>query len=254
MSTFFTIIPVTLSWLGLVAYALKMYYTLSGYADIAIGLGKILGFRVSENFDYPYTARSLTMFWEKWHMTMIAWFRRYIERPLGVRRANKALTNGFLLWVLIGVWHGAEVGILLWAIWNFIFLSIENIVNFDRIRIPAIGKHIYFLLVLLLGLVFFGSDSLYHAFQYLGNLFGMRHNGFFSETAMMFARENWLVLLLGMLFATPITQRFKNIVTERNVPGLLQGMLVFCYFAAYLLIAAISVIYIVGGRNVAFIF
>ena len=251
MSTFYTDIPITMAWLGVIAFSLQIYYILSGYADMAIGLGKIFGFDIHENFNYPYTSRSITEFWKKWHITMIEWFRQYVEKPLSQKYPEKTVFVLLLMWVLIGIWHGVGFSPIRFALWHFTFFAVENLIGFEQRKLPKFVKHMYFLLVMLIGWVLFGTTNLYHFVQYLGNMFGTRHNGFSSDIALMFVREYRPELILAFLFATPFARWLKT-VTGR-VPRLQKTVLSICQPIAYTAMLIISIIYIVSGRDLSFV-
>lgn len=117
------------AWLCILAYAFQIYFDFSGYSDMAIGLGKILGFTFPENFHYPYIARSITDFWRRWHMSLSGWFRDYVYIPLGGNRKGmkRQLLNIFIVWTLTGIWHGAGINFLLWGMWFALFLILEKL-------------------------------------------------------------------------------------------------------------------------------
>ena len=251
MSTFYTNIPITMAWLGVITFALQVYYVLSSYADMSIGLCKMFGFGIKENFNYPYASRSINEFWKKWHITMIDWFRRYIEKPLAKKYPDKIIFVLLLMWVLIGIWHGAGFSPIRFALWHFTFFSVENIIDFERRKIPKFAKHVYFLLVMLIGWVLFGTANWYHSIQYLGNMFGIRHNGFLSDIAAMFVREYWLELFLALLLATPFARWLKTLASR--LPRVPRFALNICYPIVYTAMLIISIVYIVSGRNLMYV-
>ncbi len=207
MSNTTTNVPVTMAWLGVIAYAFQLYYIWSGCVDMAIGLSWIAGLAPGENYNYPYVSKSVTEFWERWNLSLLAWFKKYLYSPLGDRRMKNndlMVKNMFIIWLLIGAWHGSEWTFLLWGVWHFIFITIERVIEFNERKISNVVRHFYTLFVVLTGWTLFRALDIYQAFLYIRNLFGLNENGFFSDTAMMMVRENRVYLLLAILFSAPL--------------------------------------------------
>ena len=163
------------SWLGAIAYLWQVYFDFSGYSDMAIGLGKMLGFDFPENFRYPYAATSVTDFWRRWHMTLSSWFRDYVYIPLGGNRRGKArqLFNLLITWLLTGFWHGASWNFVLWGLYYFAFLALEKLFLSKWLdRAPKLLGWAYTLLVTLVGWVLFAFESLPQGLAYLSRMFG----------------------------------------------------------------------------------
>jgi alginate O-acetyltransferase complex protein AlgI len=256
MSDAYANVPVTLAWLGSVAYTLQIYYDFSGYSDMAIGLGWMFGFRFQENFNYPYVSDSVGEFWRRWHISLTTWFREYVYFPLGGSRISNMDTvawNSFVVWVLTGMWHGAEWTFLLWGLWNFFFSSLERVTNFARRGIPPLMKHVYLLLVVNIGWVFFRASDLYQAFLFLRNMFGMNDNGFFSATATMFVREYWIFWALGILFSAPVMPRIGKALRDGGL-GLYGRLVCAVYPFAVLGLFAVCVAWLVKGSYNPFIY
>ena len=164
------------AWMGALAYTLQIYFDFSGYSDMAIGMGRIFGFRFLENFNYPYISGSITEFWRRWHMSLSLWFRDYVYIPLGGNRCSKSrmLLNLFIVWILTGIWHGANYTFWLWGLCYFLLLMVEKLVSYkipDFLLKKAIG-HIYTMLAVLLLWVVFRADSVSDAGRYIGIMFG----------------------------------------------------------------------------------
>lgn len=160
------------AWIGLLCYAMQIYYDFSGYSDMAIGLGLMLGFKFTENFDRPYISRSITEFWRRWHITLSNWMRDYLYIPLGGNRCSK-LRGVFNLWVvfiLSGLWHGAQWNFVVWGVYHGFFLSMERYLSDSRIRLPSILSLPGTFLVVMFSWVFFRCDSLAHASHYFSRL------------------------------------------------------------------------------------
>ncbi len=160
------------AWLGVIAYTLQIYADFSGYSDMAIGLGRILGFPYPENFDQPYRSRSVTEFWRRWHMTLSRWFRDYVYIPLGGNRlsALRVLLNLVVVFVLCGFWHGAAWTFVLWGVYHGALLVVERLLRqwLPGVRVPAVLGWGYTILAVMIGWVLFRADSVAAAWTYLG--------------------------------------------------------------------------------------
>ncbi len=164
-----------MAWTGAAAYTFQIYFDFSGYSDMAIGLGRMFGFRFPENFRYPYESVSITDFWRRWHMTLSTWFKEYLYIPLGGNRrglARQAL-NLFIVWGLTGFWHGAGWNFVMWGLYYFAILLIEKLFLLKALdRLPKPLRHVYALLMIVIGWVIFASDDTSVLLPYLGSLFG----------------------------------------------------------------------------------
>lgn len=162
------------AWFGIIFFSLQIYFDFSGYSDMAIGLGRILGFSFPENFNYPYTAKSIRDFWHRWHISLSAWFREYLYIPLGGNRKGEVRTlfNMLAVWLFTGLWHGAGFNFLMWGGYYFILLACERLFA-KKIpkRIPSLIKHAYSLFLILIGWVFFALPSVGEIAAYLGKMF-----------------------------------------------------------------------------------
>ena len=256
MSESLTNVPVTLAWLGAFAYTLQIYYDFSGYSDMAIGLGHMFGFTFRENFNYPYSAVSIVDFWKRWHISLSTWCREYVYFPLGgsrVRNLDRAARNLFIVWMLTGIWHGAEWTFILWGLWHSVFIVFEHVAGFGKRKMPPLPGHIYTLLVVVTGWVFFRSGDLYQAFLYLRNMLWMNDNGFFSVTALMFLREYWVFFAVGALFSLPVMPKMGDMIRSRvmGFPGRII-CLAYPFAMTALFIACVS--YLVKGVYNPFIY
>ena len=169
-------ISVLTSWIGIIAYTFQIYFDFSGYSDMAIGLGKMFGFDFIENFNYPYISKSVTEFWRRWHISLGTWFREYIYIPLGGNRVStlKHVRNLFVVWLLTGLWHGASWNFVVWGLYyGFILLMEKMVLNKVLIKLPNFIKHIYTMVLVIIGWVFFGSTSLSVAIDYIKVMIGM---------------------------------------------------------------------------------
>ncbi len=174
------------AWIGAVSYMLQIYFDFSGYSDMAIGLGEMFGFHFKENFNYPYISGSIREFWRRWHMSLSGWFQEYLYIPLGGSRKGKIRTviNKFIVFLCTGIWHGANVTFLFWGLYHGCFLMLEEIVPAIREeggKVKSFFQHVYTLLVVLIGFVFFRADSMYQGAAWIKTMF----TGFGSNTAAM---------------------------------------------------------------------
>lgn len=164
------------AWLGAVCYSLQIFYDFSGYSDMAIGLGRMFGFTFLENFNFPYISRSIQEFWRRWHISLSNWFRDYLYIPLGGNRCSpfRTVINLFTVFLLCGLWHGASWNFIIWGILHGFFLAGERGRFGEVIRnLPALFQHLYVVLVVIVGWVFFRAETFSQAVEYLGNMFGM---------------------------------------------------------------------------------
>lgn len=196
-------LPILTSWLGITAFAFQIYFDFSGYSDMAIGLGHILGFRFLENFNYPYMSKSITEFWRRWHISLGSWFRDYVYIPLGGNRkgAAKQVRNIAIVWFLTGIWHGASWNFLFWGIYFGIILIIEKFVLLRWLKkLPEIISHIYALFFIWIGWVIFAFDDFSKASNYLKSMFGGYKVGF-ADKNTMYLLSNFLIMLIILILA-----------------------------------------------------
>lgn len=195
------------AWLCVLLFSLHLYYDFSGYSDMAIGLGRMFGFRFPENFNYPYISKSITEFWRRWHISLSSWFREYVYIPLGGNRRGKArqFFNLAVVWLLTGLWHGASWNFVLWGAWFGVILILEKAFLLKALkRLPALFQHAYTLLLVLLGFLIFSAPDLSTAFSAFLSLFGV---GTAKEalSVVFYQLQSLLPLLaVAMLGATPL--------------------------------------------------
>jgi alginate O-acetyltransferase complex protein AlgI len=202
------------AWLGVVCYALQIYFDFSGYSDMAIGLGRMFGFDFLENFHYPYVARSVTEFWRRWHLSLSTWFRDYVYHPLGGNRQGRARTyaNLLIVFFLCGLWHGASWTFIVWGLFHGAFLVLERLGlsrALERAWLPV--RHAYTLLVVLVGWVFFRADSLAQAMLFLEAMVGLGAAGLSSMATLEYATlETVLVMMVAIPAATPLLPALQD--------------------------------------------
>ncbi|MFH5187379.1 MBOAT family O-acyltransferase [Paenibacillus sp. TAB 01] len=247
-------IPASLAWLGAAAYTLQIYFDFSGYSCMAIGLALMFGFKFEENFNYPYISKTITEFWRRWHISLGSWFRDYVYFPMGgsrVKNKDKMIRNLLVVWLLTGIWHGAEWTFVVWGLINFACIAVEKVFNLDKMNRFNRLRHVYAMLVVLIGWVIFRSHNLVEAGNYLGNMFGLNHNGFWSDYTYMFAKEYGVFFLLGIIFSTPIAKRINKLVVD-GAP--FSKSLEFTYPLGILFLFLLCVCYLVKGTYNPFIY
>jgi alginate O-acetyltransferase complex protein AlgI len=201
------------AWLGIVAFALQIYFDFSGYSDMAIGLGAVLGFVFPENFNYPYISRSVTEFWRRWHISLSSWFKEYVYIPLGGNRKGlpRQILNILIVWMLTGIWHGAGWNFLLWGLWFAAFLILEKLF-LGRVLsgLPELLGHLYCLAVVLVGWAVFELDSVGAITGYLAAMFGVGDRALWDGQALYLGRENLILLAVGAIASTPLCAGMVN--------------------------------------------
>lgn len=210
------------AWLGVVAFSLQIYFDFSGYSDMAIGLGRIFGFHFMENFRYPYESKSITEFWQRWHISLGTWFREYVYIPLGGNRKGllKQIRNIAIVWFLTGFWHGASWNFILWGVYFGVILMVEKgFLNKRMENISNVVKHLYVLLLLVIGwCIFTYSDMMYSA-EYVKALVGIAGQGIIDRQAIYFFYSNVVVFLLAAIGTTSLPNRLVTSLKNKK-PGL----------------------------------
>ena len=203
------------AWLGIIGYTLQIYFDFSGYSDMAIGLGKMMGFNFPENFDYPYLSKSISEFWRRWHMTLGAWFRSYVYIPLGGNRCSKwrNVFNLAVVWLLTGIWHGASWNFILWGCLYGVLIIMEKLFLGKLLeKLPTAIRWFYTMLLVVLGWVLFVTPDLSSAFSYMGIMFGS--TGILADSTALYLLINYGVMLILGIFAS--TDAWKIIVEKIN--------------------------------------
>ena len=212
-------LSVVSAWLGAVSYALMLYFDFGGYSDMALGLAEMFGFTFQKNFDYPYMSASITEFWRRWHISLGAWFRDYVYIPLGGSREGKARTvrNLLIVWLLTGIWHGANWTFLVWGLYYGLLLLLEKFV-FAKIldKIPNFLRAIPTLLLVIIGWVFFFSPSLGSAFRWLGSMLGLGAGGLLDATAKYYLSSCAIILVISAFGAFPLAAKLGNRALRRR--------------------------------------
>ena len=235
-------------WMYAVAFALNIYFDFSGYSDMAIGLGRVLGFHFVENFNYPYLSRSVTEFWRRWHISLGSWFRDYVYIPMGGSRVSRWrwVLNILTVWMLTGLWHGAAWNFVLWGLLFAALLLAEKWIPVLQ-RLPGVLRHGYVLLAVVLSFVLFNADSLAQAGQDFAGLFGFGSLSLTSAETLYYLKSYAVLFVLGILGSTPVV---KN--AARRIDGTKAGVVLEA--AAMLALLIVCTAYLVDGSFSPFLY
>lgn len=207
-------------WIGIIAYTLQIYFDFSGYSDMAIGLGRMFGFEFMENFNYPYISKTITEFWRRWHMSLSTWFREYVYIPLGGNRVStrRHIINLLIVWSLTGLWHGASWNFVVWGLYYGVLLILEKYLIGKYIeKAPVWAQHVYTLIIVIIGWVFFSSTDLSAAMEYLKILFCMGGVPFANTYTLYLLRTNLILLAIGCIAATHEPMKQFDILCKKNI-------------------------------------
>ncbi|MBR6231208.1 MAG: MBOAT family protein [Lachnospiraceae bacterium] len=196
------------AWLGAIAYTLQLYYDFSGYSDMAIGLGRIFGFKFQKNFDHPYVASSVTDFWRRWHISLSSWFREYVYIPLGGNRVSKSrhILNLLIVWLLTGLWHGASLNFILWGLYYGVWLILEKYVFGGFTEKHRLFSRIYTGIVFIFGWMLFVFTDFGELKAFLGSMLGFG-GAFADHTTLVLILTYGITAAAGIIFATPLPGR-----------------------------------------------
>ncbi len=232
------------AWLGAVAYMIQIYFDFSAYSDMAIGLAAMAGFRFSENFNQPYLSTSIKDFWRRWHISLSSWLRDYVYIPLGGSRVPtyRIYVNLITVFFLCGLWHGANMTFVIWGLYNGLFLILERLFLGDLLaRVPKLITHLYAILVVLIGWVFFRADSLSQAFEYLSVMFGLSNLD--KESICQAQLLNYIALVVGCIIVFLKLKTFNSSNTQEAVTHN------YSYFVNFLLIFVSVLVLYFGAQN-----
>lgn len=218
-----TSLSVLTAWIGILAFTFQIYFDFSGYSDMAIGLGKMLGFHFPKNFDYPYTSRSISEFWRRWHITLGSWFRSYVYIPLGGNRGGTARTvkNLLIVWMLTGLWHGASWNFIIWGLYLGIIIVLERLFLRDILeKIPAAISTAYSFILVVFGWVLFETNTLADAGRYIKAMFGAYGN-FIDTSARYLLTTNILMFAICIILSTKMLKQASEYMAKK-LPMLYQ--------------------------------
>jgi alginate O-acetyltransferase complex protein AlgI len=238
-------------WVGMICYGFQIYFDFSAYSDMAIGLGKIIGFRFLENFNYPYISKSITEFWRRWHMSLSTWFRDYVYFPLGGSRCSPLRNYGNLLvvWLLTGFWHGASWNYVLWGLYYFVLLVLEKAFLLKRLeKLPAFFGHVYTLFFVLFGWLLFVFEDLGAGMVYLGNMFGAGVSATVSQADIYEISRNFPFFAILIVASTPLPKKLFYRFYEKS------QLVKFAAYAGGVAVLVIGVAYLVDSSFNPFLY
>ncbi|WP_440977739.1 MBOAT family O-acyltransferase [Sedimentibacter sp. LTW-03] len=241
------------AWFGIIMYTIQIYFDFSGYSDMAIGLGRMFGFTYKENFNYPYIAKSVQDFWRRWHISLSSFFRDYVYIPLGGNR-KYFIRNVIIVWMLTGFWHGASWNFIMWGIYYGFFLLLERKFLYKVLnKIPTFLSHIYLMLIVIIGWVFFYFIDITRAIQFIGVLFGYGNNPLYDVKFEMEFFNNIVFLIFAIILSTPaFSKLFKRICDMLAINNYNPSKLMVVAFNALILI--VSTILLIGQTYNPFLY
>ncbi len=229
-------------WICALAFTLQIYFDFSGYSDMAIGLGRMFGFKFMENFNYPYISKSVTEFWRRWHISLSTWFREYLYIPLGGNRVKpvRHIINLLIVWSLTGLWHGASWNFVAWGLYYGILLILEKYIFKERLqKMPVWLQHAYTLLIVVIGWVFFSAENLTMAFDQLGKMFCFGGLSIANSQFLYLLRNNIILIIAGIILAGPKPYEvFKDISKKYSGVAIAAMLLIFLISVAYLIFSS----------------
>lgn len=222
------------AWLGAIAFTFQIYFDFSGYSDMAIGLGEMLGFTFLENFDYPYISKSITEFWRRWHISLSSWFKDYVYVPLGGNRKGlkRQIVNILIVWSITGLWHGASWNFLLWGLYYGMLLMVEKLFLYEKLKkIPSWISHCYAMFFVIGGWMIFAIEDFQKLTGYLGTMIGIGGAGLLSSQVLYYLRNYLAVLVILTVAGLPVGKKLyekmpKNVQKVFSTVGVLFVLMV----------------------------
>ncbi|WP_022779306.1 MBOAT family O-acyltransferase [Butyrivibrio sp. AE3009] len=230
-----------MAWAGAVAYTFQLFFDFSGYTDMAIGIGLLFGFKLPENFNYPYMASSISEFWKRWHMSLTKWFTRYIYIPLGgsrVKTVARHIFNLMVVWFVTAIWHGSNITFVLWALIYFVLQTIEKYTGLAKFVNKLHIGHVYTMVVVIVDWVIFRSASVGEALYFIKTMFMLRGNAFIEANDLQTISYYTIPLLLGVVLSTNIGVKIRDKLYKNNMT---RGVYLFAMFGMYLLCMIITI-------------
>jgi len=236
-------ISVISAWLGILCYTIQIYFDFSGYSDMAIGLGKMLGFNFKENFNYPYISKSIQEFWRRWHISLSTWFRDYLYIPLGGNRKGlrRTYVNLIAVFFITVLWHGASWNFIFWGLFHGLFLILERSKVLNTGKWPAFLQHVYVVVIVIVGWVFFRAETMAEATAYLGSMFGL--SGGKDLTALIYVSPYSITMIvLALIFSMPLRAWFNKLVktSESQVLERVYGFGIYCFYLGLFLLSIVE--------------
>ena len=253
---------VLMAWIGALCYTLQIYFDFSGYSDMAIGLAKLFGFDFHENFNYPYISGTVSEFWRRWHISLGHWFRDYVYFPLGGSRVSgkkRIVFNLMVVWLLTGIWHGANTTFILWGIAYGVLISVEK-----TFEIPARLKNhrnisvlyrIFTMFAVIMGWVMFRSDDLHSAFGYMADMFGLRAGGLWSASDVFYLKEYGFFMIAGCILSFPVIKWMKEkLYSIKRMNEIGKSIIDSIFFLANIALFLVGISYLVISAHNPFIY
>lgn len=225
-------------WVYAIAFSLHIYFDFSGYSDMAIGMGRIMGFHFIENFDHPFISGSITEFWRRWHMSLGTWFRDYVYIPLGGNRVSKLrwFFNIFVVWGLTGFWHGAEWNFIAWGLMFGILLVIEKVWLLKHLQKSKVWNHFYVMFFILISFVIFNSNNMTEALSYVGGMFGIGTTGLANAEVFYYLRSYGPMMLIAAIGSTPLVVNAATKLSAGEKTGKVVNIIEPIFLAAVLIL------------------
>ncbi len=248
-------LPLLTAWIGIAAYSFQIYFDFSAYSDMAIGLGHMFGFRFLENFNYPYLSKSITEFWRRWHISLGTWFREYVYIPLGGNRCGlvKQIRNLLVVWLLTGIWHGADWNFFLWGVYYGLLLILEKFFLSKYLnKLPGWVSHIYTLFLVMIGWYIFAYADVPSGIGYLGAMFGAAGAGFADRQTVYILYNNAVLLILLVLGSTTLPRKAAGRLLERVKDNDALCIILRCVF--YAVVFLLSLAYLVSASYNPFLY
>lgn len=243
------------AWLGLFAFSFQIYFDFSAYSDMAIGMGRMLGFSYLENFNYPYISKSITEFWRRWHISLSSWFKDYVYIPLGGSRCSRILNirNILIVWILTGLWHGAAWNFIIWGFYFGILLILEKFLFKKQLEsLPNWAKHCYTIFFLLIGWLIFAFDDISKLQDYAHVLFGFSHQSIIDGAFFFYLRNYFILLLFCTLLSMPIYPWLQEKLKRKKINHHVLGFIVVLLF--YIVFFLLSTAYLVSDTYNPFLY
>lgn len=245
----------TSAWLAAITYSLQLYIDFMSYSDMAIGLGKVFGIELLENFNFPYVSRSITEFWRRWHMSLSTWFKNYLYIPMGGNKRGNVYIHLATVFLVTGLWHGANFTFIVWGLWHGIFIIIERLIK-DKswyIKIPDLFKWFATLLIVFFGWILFKAANLNEAFKFIEIMFGQT-NGSSVQMGTKFYIDNKVLFTIAVALSMcfPTVETLKKMINQRY-PKIEKGMTVFSQIISILLLI-LSFMFIINSTYSPFIY
>lgn len=244
-----------MAWLGALCYTLQIYFDFSGYSDMALGLGRMFGFTFRENFDYPYISSTVTEFWRRWHISLGTWFRDYVYFPLGGSRTNrlKIVRNLLIVWILTGIWHGANWNFIAWGLFYGILIIFEKLTGIPKKMAswPVAARALYrafTLLAVVFGWVLFNSDGFANAWTYIKAMFALSGNAMIGNDLISNLRNFYVTIIIGIIGSAPVFRYIRNALEKRSPALGAACHIVYCVVQPVLFAVSVANI-VLSGHN-----